>query len=61
MEHSVIQGRPSKKVKRELEKCVYDSAKSDLVSKNEKLVFSSSSVYKVVPLVFGGFLACDID
>jgi len=56
-----VQGRPSKKVKRELEKCVYDSAKSDLVSKNEKLVFSSSSVYKVVPLVFGGFLACDIE
>ena len=61
IEHSTVQGKSTKRVKRELEKCVYDCSKTDLISKGEKLVFSSNSVYKVHPLVFGGFLAFDLD
>jgi hypothetical protein len=61
-EHSItVQGRSNKSIKRELEKCVYDTAKTDLVSKGEKLVFKYNTVYKVYPLIFGGFLACDVD
>lgn len=31
------------------------------MSKNEKLVLPSNTVYKMVPLDFGGFLCFDID
>lgn len=48
-------------MKREIEKVYYDQAKGDLVSKNEKLTLQSNTVYKIVPLEFGGFLAFDID
>lgn len=61
MEHGVIQGRPTKKIKREVEKHYYNIEKGDLTTKGEKLTFISNTVYKIVPLVFGGFLAFDID
>ena len=56
-----MQGRPIKRVKREIEKATYDQAKGDLLSKNDKLVLASNTVYKIVSLDFGGFLAFDID
>jgi hypothetical protein len=61
MEHSIIQGRPIKRVKREIEKTIYDQSKGDLLSKNDKLVLPSNTVYKMVSLDFGGFLCFDID
>lgn len=61
MEHSIIQGRPIKRIKREICKVCYDQGKGDLVSKNEKLVLPSNTVYKMVALDFGGFLCFDID
>ena len=61
MEHGVQNGRPTKKVRRELELYVYEPTKSDLESANRKLTFESTTVYKVFALQFGGFLAFDID
>lgn len=48
-------------MKREIEKTFYDQAKGDLTNKNEKLILPSNTVYRIVSLEFGGFLAFDID
>jgi hypothetical protein len=39
IEHSLVQGKPVKRVRREIEKSYYDYQKGDLLSKNEKLTF----------------------
>jgi hypothetical protein len=61
IEHSIVNQRPVKRVKREIEKIYYDQAKGDLVSKSEKLTLQSNTIYKIVYLEFGGMLAFDID
>ena len=49
------------RIKKEFEKHLYEKAKGDMISMNHKLEFSSNTVYKVVSLKFGGFLAFDVD
>lgn len=61
MEHGMSQGRILKKVKKEVEKHYFDNQRSDLSSKGEKLTLASDTVYKIVPLAFGGFICFDID
>jgi hypothetical protein len=39
IEHSLVQGKPVKRIRREIEKSYYDYQKGDLLSKNEKLTF----------------------
>ena len=39
IEHSLVQGKPVKRVRREIEKSYYDYQKGDFLSKNEKLTF----------------------
>lgn len=39
IEHSLVQGKPIKRIRREIEKSYYDYQKGDLLSKNEKLTF----------------------
>jgi len=61
IEHTQVGGRPVQHIKREFEKHFYDRAKGDLTSGTLRLEFSSNTTYRVDPLIFGGFLAFDID
>lgn len=61
IEHGIEGGRPTKRVRREVEMYQYDATRGELISSGHRMTFKTYTVYKLHALHFGGFLAIDLD